>query len=49
MQSARWMAKNTIDGIEETFANWQPRHSFELIQVETPKQPKHYVKTVIAK
>jgi glycosyltransferase involved in cell wall biosynthesis len=49
MQSARWMCKNIIDGIDETFANWQPRHSFELIQVETPKQPKHYNKYVIAK
>jgi glycosyltransferase involved in cell wall biosynthesis len=49
MQSARLMAKNVIDGIEETFAKFQPRHRFELIQVETPKQPKHYVKTVIAK
>jgi glycosyltransferase involved in cell wall biosynthesis len=49
MQSARLMAKNVIDGIEETFAKFQPRHRFELIQVETLKQPKHYVKTVIAK
>jgi glycosyltransferase involved in cell wall biosynthesis len=49
MQSSRLMAKNVIDGLEETFAKFQPRHRFELIQVETPKQPKHYVKTVIAK
>jgi hypothetical protein len=49
MMSARWMSKNIIDGIEETFSKWTPRHSFELIQVETPKQPKHYNKYVIAK
>jgi glycosyltransferase involved in cell wall biosynthesis len=49
MQSARWMAKNVISGIDETFTKWQPRHAFELIQVETPKQPKHYVKHAIAK
>ena len=49
MQSARWMCKNVIDGIDETFAKWQPRYKYELIQVETPKQPKHYVKYPIAK
>lgn len=49
MMSAKWMSKNVIDGIEETFAKWTPRHSFELIQVETPKQPKHYNKYIIAK
>jgi hypothetical protein len=49
MQSARWMCKNVIDTFEETFANFTPRKPFELIKVETPKQPFHYVKTVIAK
>jgi glycosyltransferase involved in cell wall biosynthesis len=49
MMSAKWMSKNIIDGIEETFAKWTPRHPFELIQVETPKQPKHYNKYAIAK
>ena len=49
MQSARWMSKNIIDGIEKTLEEFKPRKSFELIKVETPKQPKHYVKTVIAK
>jgi hypothetical protein len=49
MQSARWMSKNIIEGIEETFVNFKPRKSFELIKVETPTQPKHYVKTVISK
>ena len=49
MQSARWMCKNVIDTFEETFANFTPRKSFELIKIETPKQPFHYVKTVIAK
>jgi glycosyltransferase involved in cell wall biosynthesis len=49
MQSARWMCKNVIDTFEETFANFTPRKQFELIKVKTPKQPFHYVKTVIAK
>jgi hypothetical protein len=49
MQSARWMCKNVISTIEETFEKFTPRKSFELIKVETPKQPKHYIKTVIAK
>ena len=49
MMSATNMCKNVIEGIDETFAKWQPRHRFELIQVETPKQPKHFVKHVIAK
>lgn len=38
MQSARMMSKNLIDGIEETFAKWKPRHKYELIKVE--KQPR---------
>ena len=38
MQSARMMSKNIIDGVEETFAKWKPRHKYELIKVE--KQPR---------
>ena len=34
MQSARMMSKNMIDGIEETFAKWKPRHKYDLIKVE---------------
>jgi len=49
MMTAAAMAQNVIDGIEATFAKFEPRHRFELIQVETPKQPKHYVKHSIAK
>jgi len=49
MMSARLMCKNVIDGIEETFEKWQPRHSYELIELETLQQPKHFVKTVISK
>jgi glycosyltransferase involved in cell wall biosynthesis len=49
MQSSRWMSKNIIDGIEETLNKFQPRQSFELIKVETPNQPLHYVNTVISK
>ena len=48
MMSATNMCKNVIEGIDETFAKWQPRHRFELIQVEALKQPKHFVKHVIA-
>jgi glycosyltransferase involved in cell wall biosynthesis len=49
MMSARWMCKNVIEGIDKTFENFQPRHRFELIQVETLNQPKHYVEHSIAK
>jgi glycosyltransferase involved in cell wall biosynthesis len=49
MMTARWMCKNTIDGIDATFEKWTPRHRFELIQIETRKQPKHFIKHVIAK
>ena len=49
MMTAKAMSKNIIEGIDETFAKWTPRHRFELIQVEIPKQPKHYVKHSIAK
>jgi hypothetical protein len=49
MMSATNMCKNVIDGIDETFTKWTPRHKFELIQIETRKQPKHFVKHVIAK
>jgi glycosyltransferase involved in cell wall biosynthesis len=38
MQSAKAMSKNVIDGIEETFTKWKPRHKYELIKVE--KQPR---------
>ena len=41
--------KNIIDGVEETFDKWQPRHDFEFIPVEPLKQPKYFVKHVIAK
>jgi glycosyltransferase involved in cell wall biosynthesis len=49
MMSSRWMSKNIIDGIEETLDKWKPRHRYELITIETPDQPQHFVKTVIAK
>jgi glycosyltransferase involved in cell wall biosynthesis len=48
MMSARWMCKNVIDGIDETFKKWEPRYNFELIQVEPLEQPKHFVKHIIA-
>lgn len=38
MQSSRWMAKNVISTIDDTFEKWKPRKSFELIKVE--KQPR---------
>jgi glycosyltransferase involved in cell wall biosynthesis len=49
MMTAAHMSDNVIEGIDATFKKWEPRHRFELIQVETPKQPKHYVKYAIAK
>ena len=49
MMSARLMSENVIDGIDETFAKWEPRYAFELIKVEPLEQPKHFVKHVIAK
>lgn len=49
MMSARWMSKNIIDGIEETFEKWTPRYTYELIPVETPKQPQHYNPYLIAR
>jgi glycosyltransferase involved in cell wall biosynthesis len=49
MMSARLMCKNIIDGIDETFEKWTPREKFELIKVETPFQPKHFIKNVIPK
>ena len=49
MMTAANMSKNIIDGVEETFNKWQPRHSFELIKVEPLEQPNHFVKHAIAK
>jgi len=49
MMSAKNMCKNIIEGIDETFEKWTPRHRFEFITLETPTHPKHYVKNVIAK
>ena len=49
MMTAKNMCKNIIDGVEETFDKWQPRHDFEFIPVEPLKQPKYFVKHVIAK
>jgi len=40
MMSARWMCKNVISAIEETFVTWKPRKSFELIKTE-PLKPKY--------
>ena len=48
MMTAENMSKNIIDGIEETFAKWEPRYAFELIKVEPLDEPKHFVKHVIA-
>ena len=49
MMSAKHMADNFIEGIEETFAKWTPRKPFEFIKVEQLDQPLHYVKHPIAK
>jgi len=41
--SARWMANNVIDGINETFDKWKPRAKFEFLKVEAlkPKSIPH--------
>jgi hypothetical protein len=49
MMSARWMSKNVIEGIDETFDKWEPRYAYEIINVKPLEQPKHFVKHVIAK
>ncbi len=46
MQSADWMCRNIVDGINETLDNWKPKDKFELIKVEIPNQPKHYNKYI---
>jgi hypothetical protein len=48
MMSAKHMADNFMEGMEETFKTWTPRKPFELIKVEQLAQPKHYVKYPIA-
>ena len=48
MMTAEAMSKNIIDGIDKTFAKWEPRYAFERIQVEPLEQPRHFVKHVIA-
>jgi glycosyltransferase involved in cell wall biosynthesis len=48
MMTAANMCRNVIEGIDETFNKWEPRHLFELIPVEPLEQPKHFVKHVIA-
>jgi hypothetical protein len=40
MQSATSMAKNVIDGIEETFTKWKPRKKYELIKVTKTARKK---------
>ena len=34
MQSARWMCKNVISTVEDTFTNWTPRPTHEFIKIE---------------
>ena len=34
MMSAKWMCKNVIDAVEETFEKWKPRKNYEFIKVE---------------
>ena len=40
MQSATSMAKNVIDGIEETFTKWKPRPKYELIKIKKTSRKK---------
>ena len=48
MMSAKWMCKNIIEGIDETFEKFQPKPNYELLKVETSEHPKHYVKHAVA-
>ena len=43
MMSARWMCKNIINGVEETFKKFKPRPDYELIKTEklSRKKLKH--------
>lgn len=46
--TAAHMCNTMIKTITETFDTFVPRHKWELIETESPKQPKHYVKYPIA-
>ncbi len=48
MMSSRWMSKNIIDGVEETFAKFKPRAKFEIIKIEDRENSNHYNKFPIA-
>jgi hypothetical protein len=48
MMSAKNMCRNVIESIDKTFDTFEPRYAFELIKVEALKEPKHFVKHVIA-
>jgi len=43
MMTVKWMSKNIVDGINETFKKWKPKPKFELIKVEITTQLKHFV------
>jgi hypothetical protein len=43
MMSSRLMAKNVIETVYKTFKRFEPRHRWELIEIEDLK-PKHYTK-----
>ena len=34
MMSAKWMSKNVIDTVEETFATWKPKTKHQFIKIE---------------
>ena len=38
MMTSRWMSKNVISAVEETFTSWKPRYKHEFIKVD--KLPK---------
>jgi len=46
MMTAKNMAKNIIDGIDETFETWTPRSQFDLIKIEDYKP--NYLKYPVA-
>lgn len=49
MMSAKNMCLNVAEVITKTISKWEPRHRWELIDVDLPKIPKHFNKYSIAK
>lgn len=46
MMSAKWMCKNVASTINDTLANWKPRHKYEFIKIEKLPRKKSVHKLV---